>query len=126
MKLLNFKGLKLNEYIDVDIEFKENLSILTGTNGSGKTTSLNLIQAILLPNLLDFFITPFEFISLAFIDKNKEYSIHVKKNKQEIIFFVYNNLGEIQTEELRLSRNLVNELEIYRTGKRILDIMKCF
>lgn len=126
MKLLNFQGFKLNEYLDVDINFKKDLSILTGTNGSGKTTSLNLIQSILLPNLLDFFFTPFELIYLKLIDKDKESIIKVKKNKQEIIFSVYNERNEIQIEELRLSRNLVNELDIYRSGRNELKHNEMF
>lgn len=117
MKILNFKGVKLNEYLDVNIDFKKDLSILTGTNGSGKTTSLNLIQAILLPNLLEFFVIPFDLISLKFVDKEKKYTIQVKKTKTEIIFSVLNELNEIQTEELKLLRNLVNELDIYRTNR---------
>jgi len=117
MKLLKFKGLKLNEYLDVEIEFKDNLSILTGTNGSGKTTSLNLIQAILLPNLLDFFVTPFEFVSLHFIDKDKEYTIQIKKSKLDITLQILNKKLTLHVEELRLPRNLVNELDYYKSNK---------
>lgn len=117
MKLLKFKGIKLNEYLDVDIEFKENLSILTGTNGSGKTTSLNLIQAILLPNLLDFFVTPFESVSLQFVDKEREYTIQIKKGKLDISFQILNKKFALHVEELKLPRNLVNELEYYKSNK---------
>lgn len=121
MKLLKFLGLKLNEYLDIDIEFKQNLSILTGANGSGKTTSLNLIQAILQPNLLEFFITPFEFISLSFIDKenkvDKEYNIRIVKTKLELSFRVLDQNGEELVEELKLPRSLVDELEYYKSSR---------
>jgi predicted ATP-binding protein involved in virulence len=117
MKLLKFTGQKLNEYLDIEIEFKDNLSILTGTNGSGKTTSLNLIQAILLPNLLEFFTTPFDSIQLEFIYKDNIYNVIVIKNKAEITFKILNKEGEIQTEELILQRNLINEFEYYRSSK---------
>jgi predicted ATP-binding protein involved in virulence len=117
MKLLKFSGLKLNEYLDIEIDFKDNLSILTGTNGSGKTTSLNLIQAILLPNLLDFFITPFEFISLEFLHKEKIFTITVIKNKQEITFRILDNENKIKEEELIISRSLINEFDYYKSNK---------
>jgi len=43
---MHFKALKLSEwqqFANVDIEFHDRLTILTGANGSGKTTILNLL-----------------------------------------------------------------------------------
>lgn len=52
----SFKITKLWGYRDIDLTFNNNVNILIGPNGSGKTTILNLLHAILsadLPNLLN-------------------------------------------------------------------------
>ena len=49
IKSLNVKGL--NNRIDADLEFNEDLNIFTGKNGSGKTTLLKLIWYVISGNL---------------------------------------------------------------------------
>ncbi len=49
IKSLNVKGL--NNRIDADMEFNEDLNIITGKNGSGKTTLLKLLWYLISGNL---------------------------------------------------------------------------
>ena len=52
----SFKITKLWGYRDIDLTFNNDVNILIGPNGSGKTTALNLLYAILtadIPKLLD-------------------------------------------------------------------------
>lgn len=49
IKSLSVKGL--NHRIDVDLEFNEDLNIITGKNGSGKTTLLKLLWYLISGNL---------------------------------------------------------------------------
>ena len=52
----SFKITKLWGYRDIDLPFNDDVNILIGPNGSGKTTILNLLYSILsvdLPSLLD-------------------------------------------------------------------------
>lgn len=49
IKSLNVKGL--NHRIDADLEFNEDLNIITGKNGSGKTTLLKLLWYLISGNL---------------------------------------------------------------------------
>ena len=49
IKSLSVKGL--NHRVDADLEFNEDLNIITGKNGSGKTTLLKLIWYLVSGNL---------------------------------------------------------------------------
>lgn len=51
MRLKSFIANGLHGYLDFDLSFNERLTLLTGINGSGKTTILNCIHALLTPNL---------------------------------------------------------------------------
>ena len=46
---LSVKGL--NHRVDADLEFNEDLNIITGKNGSGKTTLLKLLWYLISGNL---------------------------------------------------------------------------
>ena len=51
MKIERFVGTSVNGYLHFDVEFFRDLTFLTGINGSGKTSALNSIAALLLPRL---------------------------------------------------------------------------
>lgn len=113
MKILNFKGFRINEYIDLDIKFNTDLTILTGINGSGKTTSLNLIQAILLPKIQDLFTIPFENIELEIEYLSRIYSFKIIKNKSSLIFDILESKIKI-VETLTIPRDIINEYELQK------------
>ena len=77
MKLLRFKAKKVYGYLKFDIKFDDKLSFLVGGNGSGKTTILKLIQAVLTPNLGDIYLIPFTEIELEIQNSSKNYEIKV-------------------------------------------------
>lgn len=122
MKLLNFSGVKINEYIDVNLDLEKDLSIIVGTNGCGKTTSLNLIQAILLPKFSDIFLTPFDTISLTFIHKKILHLITVERNKVDIIFKAQNVTKNALIAQLIIPKNIINEFDIYKYNKNGLNL----
>ncbi|MBB3892372.1 putative ATP-binding protein involved in virulence [Phenylobacterium haematophilum] len=51
MKLLNFVCRGLNGYLDFDLSFRKDVSFLIGINGSGKTSVLKAIMALLGPDI---------------------------------------------------------------------------
>jgi energy-coupling factor transporter ATP-binding protein EcfA2 len=51
MQVKRFRGSQVHGYLNFDIKFFADLTFITGINGSGKTTALNAIQALLLPDL---------------------------------------------------------------------------
>jgi len=104
MKILKFEANKVYGYLNFNIDFDDKLSFLVGGNGSGKTTVLRLIQAVLTPNLKDIYLIPFEKIELTIEDTIK-YIIKVIKTKDNIKISVSN-----ETEELILSNKDDDEL----------------
>jgi len=95
MKLKSFKAKNVFGYMNFDINFNDDLTLLYGINGSGKTTALKLIQAILTPSFKDFHAIKFDELKLSFIDNNKEDSktirIEIKKDSLiELKIFISN------------------------------------
>jgi predicted ATP-binding protein involved in virulence len=51
MKLVRFTGYGIHGYLRITIKFNKNLTFITGINGSGKTSALNAIVALITPDL---------------------------------------------------------------------------
>ena len=81
MRILNLKIEKLYGYIDKNIDFNDDLTLLVGINGSGKTSILNIINWIISPSLPNLCITEFKTITLTFELKNESYEVRCKHNK---------------------------------------------
>ena len=64
MKIKRFVGRRINGHLNFDINFFNKLTFVTGINGSGKTSALNSIAALLLPRLDYLANLQFEAISL--------------------------------------------------------------
>ncbi|GHB37484.1 hypothetical protein GCM10007094_28510 [Pseudovibrio japonicus] len=82
MRILRFIGRKINGYINLDINFNSDLTFITGINGSGKTTALNCMTALLMPRLNYLVGQQFEQISVWIEHEGKELQISaVKENR---------------------------------------------
>ena len=51
MKVTKLHAKNVHGYLSIDIEFFDDLTFLTGLNGSGKTSALRLLMALLTPNI---------------------------------------------------------------------------
>jgi hypothetical protein len=54
MKITRLHAEDVHGYLPIDIEFFPGLTFLTGLNGSGKTSALRLLMALLTPNIEEF------------------------------------------------------------------------
>lgn len=52
MKILHFEAEKLHGYLSFALDFQPDLVFLTGINGSGKTSAIRCIRALLAPSLV--------------------------------------------------------------------------
>jgi len=71
-------------YIDFNILFNEDVSFLIGGNGSGKTTALKLMNALLKPNFKDLFQIPFDNCSIVIKSDDQNITITSKKDNEKI------------------------------------------
>jgi predicted ATPase len=83
-------------YIDKEIDFKKDITLLVGINGSGKTSILNLISWLVKPSLPHLCVTEFKNIKLFFTFKNDNYSIECKHLKNSLKY-VLKKIGSEET-----------------------------
>lgn len=82
IETLIIKGLY--GYIDKKIEFNNDLTLLVGINGSGKTSILNIINWIIKPSIPHLCVTEFNAIELSLRLKEVRYKILCKHNKSTL------------------------------------------
>ncbi|MNJ84017.1 hypothetical protein D3C87_14550 [compost metagenome] len=99
MRILKFKGTKVHDYLTFDIDFNKDLSILTGVNGSGKTTAILLLQAILCPNFRDLVSIPFESLLLTVERNQVEINISVVHSNNKVILSINPNYPTLELEK---------------------------
>lgn len=75
MRLKTFQATKLNHIEHLKIDFYRDVTFLTGVNGSGKTSVLRAINALLTPNLEDLGKLNFEEISISFELSRRVYTL---------------------------------------------------
>lgn len=75
MRLIEFKAKDVFGYLNMELSFEESPVILIGPNGSGKTTALRLIQALVAPSIHDLVRIPFSTASISFDEQGAARSI---------------------------------------------------
>lgn len=104
MRLKHFIGKGVRGYIDFDINFRESVTFLIGINGSGKTTALKLLSALLEPSYkmlcsIDFL----ELTLLCEVEDNMTVRIQCKKDKNRMLLSYEDNKTQIQEESFEVS-----------------------
>ncbi|QVL18176.1 AAA family ATPase [Pseudomonas qingdaonensis] len=103
-----FYAKKVHGYLDFAIHFNEDMSFLTGGNGSGKTTALKLISALLTPNFQELLFIPFERASIEVVYKQEIIHIHAETFDNKVRLQISNC-----PEDLVLPRFTEDEEEFY-------------
>lgn len=88
MKIKRLVVTGLYGHIDKDITFNDDLTLLVGINGAGKTSILNIINWVLKPSLSDLCVTEFKSIELFFSYKLVNYHILCKYVKLRFIYHI--------------------------------------
>lgn len=124
MKLLKFKAKNVHEYLNFNVNFRDDVNFFSGLNGCGKTTALKLVMAMLTPSLRELKSIKFESAQLSLVHAEKNYSISVEKKKGKFQLSIDVN-GKIKTHssfdpssideadwELAKRKMLIEEAEI--------------
>lgn len=89
-------------YIDKTLSFNDDLTLLVGINGSGKTSILNIINWLLRPSMPNLCVTEFKTIQLFFQFKDEKYEILCKHNKTTLTYTIKNEKEEYNPLVVRL------------------------
>jgi len=84
MKILSFKATNVYGYLNFNISFNDDLSFLVGSNGTGKSTVIKLIQALLTVDIKELLHIPFEKITLTYNNRNESHFISSRKDRQTL------------------------------------------
>jgi predicted ATP-dependent endonuclease of OLD family len=87
MKIKALKVTGLYGYFDKEIQFNEDVTVLVGINGSGKTSILNIIKWMLGPAIPELCTLEFKSIILIFDYFGSENIIECKHDESNFIFF---------------------------------------
>lgn len=102
MKITRLRAEKVHGYLPFDIVFYPDLTFMTGLNGSGKTSALRLLMALLTPNLEEFALIEFSIAAVTVEDKGERIEILAVKNSGELSLSVSNDKLIISSSELQL------------------------
>lgn len=84
MEINSLKASNVFKYLDIDITFNKDITFIVGLNGSGKTTAIRLINAILTPSPKELNLIPFDDAEVSLTHENNVITINAKKKDNHI------------------------------------------
>lgn len=81
MKILRLVAQDVHGYLPIDVEFLPDLTFLTGLNGSGKTTALQIIMAMLGPRIVELARLKFRSATLTLLVDEKELTVSAERSE---------------------------------------------
>jgi predicted ATP-dependent endonuclease of OLD family len=82
LKSLSIRGLYRT--LNLDVVFNEELTLLVGINGSGKTSVLNVIDWLLKPDIRKLVFTRYDSLTLKFTEGNNSYILAARKTPRKL------------------------------------------
>lgn len=110
MKITKLHAEQVHGYLPINVAFFDDLTFLTGLNGSGKTSALRLLMALLTPNLNELGAIEFSLAQVTVMDGEDEVVVTATKNEEGIKLEISSFPGQ-----LSIGRS---ELELLREVKR--------
>ena len=91
MKVTKLYAENVHGYLPIDIKFFDDLTFLTGLNGSGKTSALRLLMALLTPNINELGAIAFSLAQVTVFDNDKEVVVSATKRQATTMFSEHTN-----------------------------------
>lgn len=95
----------LHGYINKEIDFNDDLTLLVGINGSGKTSILNVINWVISPSLPNLCVTEFEKIVLNFTFKKTAYEVTCEHHKTTFSYEIKTNKIQYHPLTIRIHQS---------------------
>jgi len=124
MKILNFKCEKVHGYLSFELKVNSDLTFLTGINGSGKTSAVRAIIALLTPSLRDLANMDYKQIAVTVAHEGTT-TLTAQRFEEEISISCSGVKDVLKIPVLRLDvyeprgRFLERELDFYREQEAI-------
>lgn len=110
MKIARLHAEKVHGYLPIDVAFVDDLTFLIGLNGSGKTSALRLLMALLTPNLDELGAISFSTAAVTILEGTDEVVVRAVKTPDGVTLSVTS-----MSEQLHISSA---DLELYSEVKR--------
>lgn len=110
MRITKLHAENVHGYLPLDIAFFDDLTFLTGLNGSGKTSALRLLMALLTPNIEELGAITYTHAAATVVDKGQTIEVYADRTVDGVSVGISNS-----TEKLTISSA---ELELFQEAKR--------
>lgn len=104
MKVTRLKATNVHGYLPISVDFFEDITFLTGLNGSGKTSALRLLMALLAPNIAELASIVFSEAEVVVSDNGDNIFIKATRSPEgiKIQTTAASGLLEVGTSELEM------------------------
>lgn len=102
MKITRLRATNVHGYLPIDIVFYPELTFLTGLNGSGKTSALRLLMALLTPSIDEFAAISFSTAAVTVEDKGSRIEVSAQKEQGALVLAYDDKRLELSSSELQL------------------------
>ncbi len=110
MRITKLHAKNVHGYLPLDIDFFEDLTFLTGLNGSGKTSALRLLMALLTPNIEELGAISYTHAAATVVDDGKNIEVFADRTPDGIAVGI-----STSPEKLTVTSA---ELELFQEAKR--------
>src|SRR5664280_2268638 len=86
LKALSIRGLYGT--LSLDVEFNEEITLLVGINGSGKTSVINVIEWLLKPDFQRLALAQYDSLTLNFSENNTNYKLTAERSSENVILSI--------------------------------------
>lgn len=106
MQLKSIDIVRLHGALNLNVVFNEDITLLVGINGSGKTSVLNVIDWLLKPDLKNLATATYDVLSLAFSHKGRTYLLTSHKTEALVTLSLQGAGATIKPITVTLQKNV--------------------
>ena len=111
MLLKSLSILGLHGTLTLDVHFNEDITLLVGINGSGKTSVLNVIDWLLKPDLGRLATVEYKSLALRFLEADTNYELIAEKTSATVTLLVRGTKAPLKSITVRLNKAAHQEIE---------------